>query len=236
MNPESSVVIGKLDSSRVRGLLFDVDGTLSDSDDRMIERLAHYFSPFRWLFKNNDVRPFARTLVMAAETPGNFLYRLADRLGIDAIFLSLLGWSLKQRWLTRPDVGRLILIEGVREMLAGLAARYPIAIVSARDANTTAQFLSYFKLEGYFKVVVTAQTCKHTKPYPEPVLSAAAQLGLSPEACVMIGDTVVDILAGKAAGAQTIAVLCGFGTLRELKRAKADMILSTTAQIVDIFG
>jgi phosphoglycolate phosphatase len=52
-----------------------------------------------------------------------------------------------------------------------------------------------------------------------------------PEACLMVGDTIVDIQAGKAAGAQTIGLLCGFGEEHELRRRGADMILSTTSEL-----
>jgi N-acetyl-D-muramate 6-phosphate phosphatase len=95
-------------------------------------------------------------------------------------------------------------------------------------------FLEHFDLMQYFKVVVTAHTCKLTKPNPDPVIFAAEQLGLKPENCVMIGDTIVDIYAGKSAGTQTIGVLCGFGTLPELKRVGANMILSTTPDLIKI--
>jgi phosphoglycolate phosphatase-like HAD superfamily hydrolase len=50
----------------------------------------------------------------------------------------------------------------------------------------------------------------------------------------MVGDTVVDIHAGKRAGAQTVGVLCGFGTAGELQRAGADMILENTAELARI--
>jgi phosphoglycolate phosphatase-like HAD superfamily hydrolase len=50
----------------------------------------------------------------------------------------------------------------------------------------------------------------------------------------MIGDTIVDIRSGKAAGAQTVAVLCGFGSQRELRRAGADLILSSTPDLLEI--
>ena len=96
-------------------------------------------------------------------------------------------------------------------------------MVSARDAVSTGHFLDHFKLKDYFNVIVTAQTCEHTKPYPDPVVYAAQQIGVDPGACVMIGDTIVDIHAGKSAGAQTVAVLCGFGTRKALKRAGADI-------------
>ena len=49
----------------------------------------------------------------------------------------------------------------------------------------------------------------------------------------MIGDTTVDIRAGRAAGAQTVGVLCGFGHEKELRRAGADLILAQTAQLTE---
>jgi len=52
----------------------------------------------------------------------------------------------------------------------------------------------------------------------------------------MIGDTTVDIHAGKSAGAQTVGVLCGFGEEKELKEMGADLILSNTHQVVDVLN
>jgi phosphoglycolate phosphatase-like HAD superfamily hydrolase len=82
--------------------------------------------------------------------------------------------------------------------------------------------------------VITARTCWRTKPHPAPVLRAAEELGLLAQACVMVGDTVVDIRAGKRAGAQAIAVLCGFGERGELTAAGADLVLETTADLPDV--
>jgi phosphoglycolate phosphatase len=60
-------------------------------------------------------------------------------------------------------------------------------------------------------------------------------MGVDPEACLMIGDTTMDIRAGVSAGAQTVGVLCGFGQRDELKRAGADLILDTTSQLEQYF-
>ena len=126
------------------------------------------------------------------------------------------------------------MVKGVFEMLAGMHSRFPMAIVSARDELTTNLFLDQFNIAPLFKSVVTSQSCRYTKPFPDPVIKAAADMGLDPQQCLMIGDTTVDIRAGKAAGAQTVGVLCGFGTERELRRAGADLILESTAQLMEI--
>jgi len=57
-------------------------------------------------------------------------------------------------------------------------------------------------------------------------------MGVAPDACLMIGDTTVDMRAAKAAGAQAIGVLCGFGREDELRKAGADLILQNTAELI----
>jgi phosphoglycolate phosphatase len=52
----------------------------------------------------------------------------------------------------------------------------------------------------------------------------------------MVGDTSVDIRAGKAAGAQTVGVLCGFVEEAELRQHKANLILSLTADLVQVLA
>jgi len=68
------------DPARIRGLCFDVDGTLSDTDNMFVNRLVKWLTPFRFIFQGKDPISFARRFVMATETPGNFLFGLPDRL------------------------------------------------------------------------------------------------------------------------------------------------------------
>jgi phosphoglycolate phosphatase-like HAD superfamily hydrolase len=89
-------------------------------------------------------------------------------------------------------------------------------------------------LTGYFQAVASGQTCRHTKPYPDPILWASKRIGVPPESCLMIGDTTVDMRAGKAAGAQTVGVLCGFGEEKELNRTGADLILKSTPELAPV--
>lgn len=224
-------VSGELNLSRVRGLLFDVDGTLSDTDDHWVQRFTRLLMPFSGLFADHDPKRFARWLVMSIETPANFFYSLADRLGIDKPLFDFFSWLFQKNRSRSVTQDRFLIIPGVRDMLAHLHGKFPMAVVSARDEQTTLDFLDLYGLIPYFDVVVTAHTCDHTKPFPEPVHFAAEALGLDPANCLMIGDTIVDIKAGRLAGAQTAAVLCGFGQQQELEQAGADIILSSTAEL-----
>jgi N-acetyl-D-muramate 6-phosphate phosphatase len=236
MKNQINIGSGQIDLTQVRGFLFDVDGTLSDTDDHLVERIVRRLHPLAWLWKDRDPRRFARWFVMTAETPANTLYSLADRLHLDAYLAKLYDWYSRKRHEKTPTHDRFWIVPGVKAMLDELKGRYPLAVVSARDRNTTLHFLEHFGLLSYFEVVVTAQTCQHTKPFPDPVIYAAHTLGLEAEQCVMVGDTIVDVIAGRSAGAQTIAVLCGFGTQHELERSGADLILSSTAEIAQLYN
>jgi len=166
---------------------------------------------------------------MWSEAPGNFLIGIPDTLGVDDEIAAVMEWLNRCR--PRP-MKKFLLIPGVREMLQALSMRYPLAVVSARDARSTRAFLDQFELTSLFQVIVTAHTATHTKPYPDPIFYAATALNVPPESCLMVGDTVVDIRAGIKAGAQTVGVLCGFGEEPELRRSGADLILAATPQLV----
>lgn len=217
-----------LDLSRIRALCFDVDGTLSDTDDLYAQMLIRFLPRFI-----RDRERFARRLVMWIETPGNAIMGIPDRLGLDDELVALANWFNRHR---RRSMRSYLLMPGVDEMLARLHGRLPMAVVSARDEQGTRAFLDHFNLTRYFDVIVTALTAAHTKPYPDPVLYAAQKMNVPPEACLMIGDTSVDMRAGKSAGAQTIGVLCGFGEEAELKRSGADLIIKSTLEVGELFG
>lgn len=221
-----------IDLSQIQALCFDVDGTLSDTDDLFVRRLVRWLTPFRFLFTRQDPHALARRLVMVTESPGNLVLGFSDRLGIDG-YISRLGDFIYRRGIgSSPQP--FLLISGVQQMLAQLSQRYPLSIVSARGRRNTLRFLHQFDLAGYFTAIATAHTCVHTKPFPDPILWAAAQMGVPSASCLMIGDTVVDIKSGKAAGAQTVGVLCGFGQPKELEKAGADLILPHTSLLTSI--
>ena len=222
-----------LSRESIRAICFDVDGTLSDSDDVAVRKIARLLKPLR-LLGVKDAPRLARRVVMAAETPLNQLYAAADRHGVDDEIIRLarfLGKVLPRR----RKVFRVV--PGVREALEALAPHYRLAVVSARPRPSTLEFLDQTGLRHYFgDCIAAAETCERTKPHPAPVLWAARCLGVKPSECLMVGDTTVDVLAGKAAGAQTAAVLCGFGEKDELRRAGADLILPSTALLPQALG
>ena len=219
-----------IETDRIRAICFDIDGTLSDTDNQMITRIEPWFKPLRLIFSHYKVHKFIRRIVMGVEAPVNVVYGLLDRLGLDLVLIKIMtqysgkGFRKKRAFL---------LMTGVKKTLEILSDRFPLAIISARDEASAREFLSEFHLESFFKVVVTSQTCPHTKPFPDQLIYAARLMNICPEDCLMVGDSPIDIRTGQRAGAQTVGVLCGFGTRKELIHAGADLIIPHTSDLID---
>ncbi len=218
-----------LENERIQALCFDVDGTLRDTDEQYVVRLEKLLRPFRSILPHQDAHKTARRIVMTIDTPINAVYTILDWLRLDEKAIHLIDW-LQERHL-REAKKDLPLVPGVKQSLDSLAAHYPLAVISARGERGTQEFLEHHQLTPYFRCVVSGQTTTHTKPWPDPVFWAADKMDVSPKACVMIGDTTVDIRAGRTAGAQTIGVLSGFGDEKELARVQANLILPSVAEL-----
>jgi phosphoglycolate phosphatase-like HAD superfamily hydrolase len=113
-----------------------------------------------------------------------------------------------------------------------LADGYRLAVVTTRARPEALAFLEQSGLARYFETVVTRQDVLRLKPHPEPVRTAARLLSVTPDACLMIGDTVNDVLAARRADAYSIGVLSGFGVRGELERAGADLVLDRAVDIL----
>ena len=229
-----------LDLARIRALCFDIDGTIADTDDHIVAQLAAVLDGVPFVSGRRAER-VARQVVMGAETPVHAAYALLDRLGLDTP-IARLRERLRATRARGADPGGTRNIEaadevphdmmaGVQEMLVALASLYPMSTISTGTAPRVERFLQHYGVRQHFTSVVGAQTTRRMKPHPEPLLFAARAMGIEPAACVMIGDTTIDIRTGVAAGAQTVGVLCGFGTEQELRAAGADLILRTTSDL-----
>jgi phosphoglycolate phosphatase-like HAD superfamily hydrolase len=122
----------------------------------------------------------------------------------------------------------------VQEMLKTLASHYPMCTITTGGAPRVERFLAHYGVRDIFTAVVGSQTTRRMKPHPEPLFFAADAMGVDPAECLMIGDTTIDIRTGVSAGAQTVGVLCGFGTENELRRTGANLILRTTSDLLAV--
>ncbi|MCC2683288.1 MAG: hypothetical protein K0R75_187 [Paenibacillaceae bacterium] len=124
--------------------------------------------------------------------------------------------------------------DGVEAMLAGLAAvGIPLGIVSSKHRLYVEKELAMHGLRGYFPVIVGQEDTSSHKPSPEPLLLAAAQLGVAPGDCVYVGDQPTDMQAAEAAKMFGVAALWGEGTLERLGVCSPELICETPQALLE---
>ena len=165
-----------LDVPRIQALCFDVDGTLSDSDDVYAMQFLGWIKRVSLIRRPEQV---ARRLVMWLESPGTALMGLSDAIGLDSHIVPVIDWLHRHSRRKRTDF---LVVPGVAEMLPRLKQQYPMAAISARDETNTMSFLEECYLTHNFDVILTALSARHTKPYPDPIIYAAEKMGVAPEA------------------------------------------------------
>ena len=197
------------DVAAVRGVLFDLDGTLIDSAPDLAGaanrlRADHGLAPLPLEQLRPMVGSGARGMVGVAfgVGPGNMRFEpLRDA------FLAHYEAGLLER--THP-------FDGVEAMLASLeAAGIPWGIVTNKATRFTLPIVAGLGLARRAAVVVCGDTTPHSKPHPEPLLHAARAMGLAPECVAYVGDDLRDAQAAQAAGMPMAVATWGYLGLGE---------------------
>ncbi|MCP4417523.1 MAG: HAD family hydrolase [Chloroflexi bacterium] len=215
---------------KIQAIFFDLDGTLVDTDDQAVAKVARWLRPFL----GTRAPKSARWLLMKIESPANALITFADILHLDEPLKWLITRQQKRR--KAQFVGDFQLIPGVLEMIHMLPRHLRLGIVTTRSRHQIKGFLAQFpEITPLFEVTCGSQDTRRLKPHPSPIQEAAKRLNLPESACLMVGDTSVDMHSARRAGAWRIGVLCGFGQEAELRRAGAQTILASTTDLAELF-
>ncbi|HEV2357530.1 MAG TPA: HAD-IA family hydrolase [bacterium] len=181
-----------------RAVLFDLDGTLLDSADLIVTSFV------------DACRTGLGRTVDREETLRTWSWPVRER--FEALAPGR-GDELTQLYLRRYfelHDHRARLFPGVPAVLDGLRARgYLLGIVTSKRRATTDAAVRTFGLDRWCQAIVVDEDVRRPKPDPEPVALAARRLGVAPAVALMVGDSVVDVAAGRRAGAGTAAALWG---------------------------
>lgn len=214
----------------VAAILFDIDGTLVETDDYLSRWVADNIRVSTRFLPEDRRLALARRGVMAVEGPGNAVVTLLDRLRLDDAAFRLRNWLRRAAGV--KDSPCCECVEGTVEAMRVLRSRgYLLGIVTSRDRAETDVILQRANLRQFVGAVITREDSARMKPHPMPIRLAAEQLGVEPEQCIMVGDTSVDIRAGKAAGALAVGVRCGFGQDGDFN--EADLVLDRPEQLLE---
>jgi phosphoglycolate phosphatase len=212
-----------------RMILIDVDGTLVDSVpdlafcvDAMMARLGRPSrgeSEVRNWVGNGVERLVRRALTGTLDgEPDEADYERAY-----PIFLELYQENTSKRS---------HLYAGIREGLDYLrASGYPLGCVTNKAAQFTEPLLEDLGVRGYFDIVVSGDTLPRKKPDPMPLMHAAAHFGVEPTEALMVGDSVSDVKAARAAGFAIVCMSYGYNHGRDIREAQPDAVLDSLIQI-----
>ena len=214
---------------RPRMVLIDVDGTLVDSVpdlaycvDTMMSRLGrppHGEARVRNWVGNGVERLVRRALVgrLEGEPPD------ADFEQAYPLFLELYAANTARRSRLYPGV-----VEGLRCLEA---AGLPLGCVTNKAARFTEPLLHQLGIHDAFALVLSGDTLPRKKPDPLPLLHAAAHFGTPPEEALMIGDSVSDVRAARAAGFRIVCTSYGYNHGEDIRLAEPDAVVDSLAEV-----
>jgi phosphoglycolate phosphatase len=213
-------------------ILIDVDGTLVDSVpdlafcvDQMMAKLgrpAHGEAAVRNWVGNGVERLVQRALAGTLDgMPDEEDFRRAY-----PIFMELYAENTSKRSCLYP---------GVREGIDLLKrAGYPLGCVTNKAAQFTGPLLRDLGIADEFAIIISGDTLPQKKPDPAPLLHAAKFFGIAPAASLMIGDSVSDVKAARAAGFQIVCMSYGYNHGVDIRDARPDAVIDAMTEIMPL--
>jgi pyrophosphatase PpaX len=211
----------------IRTVLFDLDGTLIDSV-RLILDSYHHTLATHGLPPRTD-----EEWLRGVGTPlkVQFAEWSTERDTLEAMIATYREYNLAHH-------DRMVTVyPGVVDVVSTIKQRgLRTGLVTSKNRQGALRGLSLVKLESLMDVLVCADEVNNPKPHPEPVEKAVRLLRAEPTETVYVGDSIHDLLSGRAAGVQTAAVLWGPFGRGHLEGGNPDYWLETPGDLLRIIG
>lgn len=223
-------VTGKIN---VECVMFDLDGTLIDSTEA-------YFKIIEIAFARLDLLPVSRRVILKAVEGGQINWRLILPAEMHARIDDIVGKVREVIAHIYPPIFRddVCLVPGAAEILRQIAGRgLKMGLVTSTDRWHLAEKLRPLRdagIDELLELIITTDDVGARKPAPDPLIECAKRLGVVAAKCVYVGDTRLDIMAGKAAGMKTVGVLTGFDDYETLRRERPDAILTGVSDLLPV--
>jgi pyrophosphatase PpaX len=214
-------------TARYRGILFDLDGTLVDSLELILSSYRHTMSVHlghvppdeAWL--RTMGKPLRVQLEAFAESPDQ----------LEAMFATYIEHNeAHHERLIRP-------FPGMREAVVALRrAGYRLGVVTSKIREHAIRELRSCGLDGLFHGLVSATDVGRPKPDPQPVLMGLQAIGTTADATLMVGDSLYDLQAARAAAVDSAAALWGPFDRARLAPGEPTYWLEDVADLLDVLG
>ena len=216
---------------RLAAVLFDLDGTLLDT-------LADIASALNRTMVERDCKPLAEADVRgmigrgapilierAAASQGRLIDAATQAAMTERFFHHYGQLEESNEHSARPYAGAAESLRALHD--AGLRT----AVVTNKQHRFAAALLNRLGLAHWVDVVVGGDTCPQRKPDPQPLLFACESLHVPPSAALMVGDSVNDVQAARAAGIPIVCVSYGYNEGRDPRSLECDVLLDSLAEL-----
>jgi len=213
---------------KVEGIVFDVDGTLTNSIEAYYEVFREVTAQFGIQIKKEDVlEPMATgSLIWDRILPKDLL----DRDEKMKQFMKVISQVYEEVFQhVHPFDGLESVLKGLGEQGIRLGA-----VTSAREVAVRP--LYHHALSQYFMAIITREDGYLLKPAPDGILECLRRMEVSSDHAIIVGDSPLDIRAGKTAGSLTIGVLSGIGSQAQLEAEAPTAIIKHVSQLLSLFN
>jgi len=202
-------------------ILFDLDGTLIDSTDAILESFGIAFKTFGQAVPEDKL--------IEAEI-GHPLDVMFPTLGVAKEEVDDYVHAYKMHY-REISCAKTVLLPEAHEAVELSSKHATLGVVTTKTAKYSIELLEHMGLMSYFEVLIGREDVINPKPNPEPIQKALAKLPSDTSDIWMIGDTCLDMLAAKHANVASVGVTCGYGTIENL-RLCADNISKNALEAV----
>lgn len=210
-------------SNNINCVLFDLDGTLIDTSQLIIDSYQHTFKKHL----NLDVPASEIALSMGrplVEILGSYCPEQQDEMVRTYREYN----EARHDFMTK-------LIPGVQETLEVLSEEgITLGVVTGKRRQLAMRGMQLFGIDAYMQVIITPEDTKLHKPNPEPILKALELLKQRPEETIMVGDSPVDLQTAHSAGTLSAAVLWSVAPRKHLLATNPDFLLHQVTELIDI--
>lgn len=216
-----------LEMTKFKGVLFDLDGTLIDSEH-------YYFSNWQPILLDNfgiDISYEDWLSYFAGHTLQHNVSLLNEKWEVDTDDKFM--WDQTRASYQQMDMSIIRLMPYAEELLAYLKEKeLPIGLVTSSYESTVQKVLGQHQLLSYFDFFVTRDHVEKPKPDAEPYLKGINQLGLPNESILAIEDTITGATSAKSAGLYCVGVSAHHVERTRLK-AKADILFTNLGEVLE---
>jgi len=208
----------------IKAVIFDWDGTLADTKEAVVRSFQKVLVEAGCLVSDEFIE--RRVGVGTKKTLEEVLEECDVRFD-DDMLENLAGEKIR----IQANLTEIVsLFDGAIELLENLQGRIKIALATMSSRKVVDKLLSEKRIGGYFDVVVSADEIFKPKPDPEVFLVSATKLGVKPEDCVVVEDSVFGVRAAKAAKMKCIAVSSGAYSWEELQEENPDLMINSLVE------